>query len=149
MAAGDLIRIGTLWQRNCASALDALESSSVAGAWTTWSPTYGGGGSQTFGTVTTHYAKYIQIGKRVHFSISATGTTGGSTDPNVSFTLPVTAASSDALNFSAWYVDGGNPLPGSARGATTTKIYVAKLDYANWGTGSNRRISCSGCYEAA
>lgn len=149
MGAGDILKCSDPWKMNCAVAMNQLQTQSVGDVWTSWTPTYGGGASLTFGTVTTHYAKYFQVGKRVFFQIAATGTTGGVTDPNISFTLPVTAANADALNFSAWVVDTGNPIGATARGPSTTKVYVAKYDYSNWGLGASRRINVSGCYEAA
>ena len=149
MAAGDALRDGSLWHRRCADEFAALETSAALGAWTTWSPTYGAGGAMTYTTVTSNYAKYRQQGKTVHFAIYATGTTGGVAAPNISFTLPVAAASVYGITFGALVSDGGNPLPGTARGLDVNTLYVAKFDYSNFGLGASRVFAVSGCYEAA
>ena len=45
--------------------------------WQTWTPTYGGGGSMTFTSVTTTRARYLPIGGLVFGMIRFSGTTGG------------------------------------------------------------------------
>lgn len=145
MGSADKLFDGVLWHRDCAAIINSLEGS----AWTTWTPTYGAGGSMTFTTVTTHYAKYRQVGKTVCFTIIAAGTTGGFAASNITFTLPVTAAATLGLAGGGFAVDGGGNLGASWYGASTTVASVAKYDFSAWGIGAGRTIAASGCYEAA
>lgn len=55
----------------------------------TWTPSYGAAGSMTIGSVTTSYARYSAVGKRVFISLYFTGTVGGTVDEYLTVTLPV------------------------------------------------------------
>lgn len=69
----------------------------VTGSWVSWTPTFQNWVIGTGGAANTT-AKYIQIGKVVHFYLSSTlGTSGQSVGTGATFTLPVTA-SSNVLN---------------------------------------------------
>lgn len=120
-------------------------------AWTDWTPTYSAGGSMTFGTITTNHAKYIQVGKIVFFTIYFTGTTGGSADPAINFSLPVAAKAGVQSNFAAAILDGGTALGGRANqsGSGSSTVNCVRYDGANFGLGSGRGALVSGCYPAA
>jgi hypothetical protein len=66
-----------------------IGSTNVTGQWTTWAPTFGASAG-TYGTVTTRFARYRQIGKTVQLEINVHGTV--SSNPTfLTFTLPVNA----------------------------------------------------------
>lgn len=70
--------------------------------WQSWTPTLTNWTIGTGGSAGTT-AKYIQIGKTVHFYIRSTlGSSGQSVGNNANFTLPVTASS--------FYGTGSNPI---------------------------------------
>lgn len=117
--------------------------------WSTWTPTFGALGSMTFTSVTTHYAKYRRTGDTVFYSVAATGTTGGSADTRITFTLPIVASNTANLMASCWVTDGGVHIGGFLEPDTTSVMTVRRYDGANWGLGGTRRINVSGFYEVA
>ena len=96
----------------------------LAGAWQTWTPTITGWGTSNY----TLDAKYVQIGKTVHFSfiMSLTGANTGGT--SLTFTLPVTARVSNNAVTSTGLVSNGNQYVGSSRNDTTARILVSSLN---------------------
>lgn len=121
--------------------------------WQAWTPTYSAGGSMTFTSVTTNIARYVIIGKTVHFQIGAKGTTGGTASNYIGFTLPITAANTDQTDVGggAMIIDGSS---GDGAGAWATLlagdiVRVFKPDFANWALGTNREIVVNGTYEIA
>lgn len=120
-------------------------------AWTAWTPSYGAGGSMTYGTVTTNSARYMQLGKTVFFAINATGTTGGSASDRLTFTAPVarTASTSYIAAGNGEVIDGGLGLNGRAlwNDTSTTVIAVLKYDGSNFGLGATRQFRIVGHYE--
>lgn len=118
--------------------------------WSDWTPTYGGSSSMTFGTITTHYARYAQVGKIVFFEISATGTTGGTASTDITFTLPVAPKNASSTVFLSFSVFIRDTATASGYGyIDDTKAYVRRYDSSNWGLGSSRSIRASGHYEIA
>jgi hypothetical protein len=121
----------------------------AADAWDSWTPSYSASGSMTYTSVTTNRAKYLQLGKLVFFTLSATGTTGGTASNAIIATLPVTAAYSPII-FAGGYDDGGGTaLTGIGQGSGTGSLAVSKADKSNFGLGAGRSIYVSGVYEAA
>ena len=151
MAFGDILRTATFTGDDIADLIEGIGSSSHPLAWTTWSPTYSASGSMTFTSVTTNYAKYLRIGKLIIFAIKATGTTGGTPDTTLQFTLPVTA-SSDAVTgnspFSA-FTNDSSTVGGFGFVSSSTVGGVRKYDATNYASGASRQIFCAGAYEAA
>jgi hypothetical protein len=60
----------------------------IEAAWSTWVPSFTGGGSMTFTTTTAHVAKYKKNGKTVHIELWVTGTVGGTPSALIVSTLP-------------------------------------------------------------
>lgn len=121
----------------------------LGSVWTTWTPTYGASGSLTFTSITTNYAKYLQIGKTIHFAIYATGTTGGTASNSITFTLPVAAANLYNIFSAAVLPGGGVTIGGSAfSDNSATVVFVRKYDGSNYALGGST-IRVSGSYEAA
>ncbi len=91
------------------------------GAWTSYTPTIGGGWTAGNSTVT---AAYQQIGKTVHVRVSvAWGTTYTSSGTNSpTFTLPVTAASSNASQSGILFCEDGTTRYMSAVVITSTTV---------------------------
>ena len=98
----------------------------LAGAWQTWTPTITGWGTSNY----TLDAKYVQIGKTVHFSfiMSVTGANTGGT--SLSFTLPVTARIANNCVVSTSLVSNGNQYVGMSRNTSTTSLGVFSLTTA-------------------
>ena len=138
---------------------NAIITTKISMPWISWTPTLT---NLSGGTV--NYAKYVQIGKAVWFRFSYTlagaGVTGG-----VTFTLPVTAASStaDQTLGTAHFVDTGTAsYIGLVRQATTTTANMVVINAAGTYAGTSALTStiphtwantdilqCAGMYEAA
>jgi len=117
--------------------------------WQDWTPTYSANGSMTFTSVTTHIARYCQIGKIVFFQIEARGTTGGTASDGLEFTLPITnknTLDSDiaggCIVVDGVYLSGLFYLVG---GGST--IRVKKYDNSNYSLGANRGLVVQAFYE--
>lgn len=149
MAYADTLRSTTFTGSDIATLIEGIFSSSHSVTWSTWSPTYTGSGTLTYTTVTTTYAKYVQIGKIVIMCLRATGTVGG-TGIEIRFTLPVTAAATNEI-FQAGTLDSGLYLiPGMGYIQSTTVGAVYQASVANW-TAAAGKIICAPCwiYQAA
>lgn len=141
----------------------ATGAGELGAAWQTWTPTLSNlsGGTQT-------YAKYIQIGKTVHFRFKyVLGGAGVTGQPTI--TLPTAVASGygtddgDTINATVLYRDTGSAIyPGLASfaSATAIKLFVinAAGTYGSFSSisstvpftwASTDVIVISGTYEAA
>lgn len=114
-------------------------------AWTDWSPTYGATGAMTWTSVTTNYAKYIQIGKIVYFIIDAIGTTGSTPSNGLTFTVPITGTT-ELIAGSGIVLDTGT-FSGYWFAGSTTVMIVRKYDATNYNIGANKEFAVSGFYE--
>lgn len=129
--------------------LDAVASSGVASAWTTYTPTVAAGaGSFTSVSAT---GRYKQIGKTVFVQITITITTNGTASSYFTVTAPFSSPNVGA-NFSQFLIGGRTDAAGtSIRGQlinNSNLIYVA--DYTGAYIGGNGYVlSLSGSYECA
>lgn len=117
-----------------------------------WSPSYGASGSMTFGTVTTHRARYRYdlSSNTVSGHIHATGTTGGTASTDLTFTLPINAAASTIVSGGACGFTGGTRVCAfysNVSGAGT--VTVSRYDLGNWALAANTGFSLSFFYQAA
>lgn len=151
MAYADLIRSAIATWEDVA---DLIEGIFVAGyplVYTTWVPTYGGGGSMTYTSVSTTYARYWFAGKHCHCTVYVSGTTGGSASSYITMTLPATAASLTDQRVPMSVDDGGSaPYIGKIlipTGSNTARI--SKPDNSNWGLGANRLFYGAFSFETA
>lgn len=122
---------------------------SNAGGWITWSPSYGAGGSMTFSSVTTNYARYRRENKTLWFEVYATGTTGGTASNHLTFTLPV-APARIPNSFYVQVYDGslaGDVAAGHGHASGSTTVLVFNYNNSNWGLGAGRDFYCRGAYE--
>lgn len=116
-------------------------------AWKTWTPTLDGGGAMDFTSTTTHYARYLTVGRTCFFAIKASGTTATSATTDITFTLPETAEYGATDNgFSGWIVDS------TFQAAlcfleSTTRAVVRKYNSAAWNLASGKFICINGFYE--
>jgi hypothetical protein len=126
------------------------------GAWQTWAPTLSGGWANGNGIWD---AKYVQIGKTVHFTgeftIGSTTTKGN----NLVFSLPVVSKDSYNFSFHAFCspnalliahrlsVTTGTVLAVNAAGTYAIRATVTSTVPVTWATG--QLISINGTYEAA
>jgi hypothetical protein len=152
MAYADSIRTSTATMNAAATLIDGIGSSTSTLAWSSWTPTYSGSGSLTFGTVTTNYGKYIQLGKFVVFVLRATGTTGGTTNDAILFTPPVNAAAATTTGLAigaGTVTDSTNGAGVCLRYTSVSSFAVYKESFGNYGLGASRVINVIGLYEAA
>lgn len=147
MAYADTLRSTTWTGSDAATLIEGIFVSGFPLTWSSWSPSYTQTGAMTYATITTSIAKYIQVGKLVFFVIQAIGTTGGSADRTIEFSLPVTSASTYGC-FAALIQDGSGPEAGCAYFQSTTVCSVGR-GTANWALGGSREIRVMGFYEAA
>lgn len=107
--------------------------------WTAYTPTYGGSGSQTWGTVTTTTARYMVLGKTMFLQVTATGTVGGTPSDGLTFTLPggfTTKASATNIGGPCGVVDNGGRKGGHWYNSTTSVIQCDRYDSGNFSAGS-------------
>lgn len=149
MAYADGIRSPSATLETIASLIEGIGVSGFPLAWTTWAPTYTGSGTLTYGTVTTSYARYIQIGKLVILIIRATGTVAGA-GTEIRFTLPVTAAATMTGFLGGWgyVVDAATTSVAVPYLQSTTVAAVLKSAGTNWTAGTDN-IAVGLIYEAA
>ena len=111
-----------------------LASSGFLGAWQSWTPTW-----TNLSGGTLNYARYIQIGKTVHFRLKYT-LGGAGVSGNVSFTAPVEVSTGYADQFAtpmgtATYIDNGvGSFEGSTKWAdssTTIALRVRRVSGSN------------------
>lgn len=138
--------------------VNGTDVTGLTGAWSSWTPTITGWGTSNY----TVDAKYIQIGKTVHFSfiMSITGANTGGTA--LAFTVPVTARIANNAVTSTSLVCAGNQYVGTSRNDTTARILVNALNVtgsaingtnltatnpATWASGDAVRVN--GTYEVA
>lgn len=114
--------------------------------WSDWTPTYGAGGSMTFTSVTTHLAKYSDLGSLLIWQISATGTTGGTAHTDLTFTLPFNFVNTNIAG-PTWVKDAGTPMMGHWSGTSNNIIVVRKSDDSNWTLGASTHFSFIGITE--
>lgn len=81
--------------------------SGMFGAWSSWTPTMGG--AYTIGNGTITYAKYIQIGKTVHFRFKTTVGSTTAVGASITMSLPVNLhadyVAPDPINATVVYYD--------------------------------------------
>lgn len=130
------------------------------GAWRSWAPVLSNGFANGNGVWSG--ARYIQIGKTVHFKasfVSGTTTTYGS---GMRVSLPITAVASEVGQFSGYVQRSTTRYPilpldfsstymtlmaSNAAGTYTTQVAMSSTIPHTWATGD--QISISGSYEAA
>lgn len=116
--------------------------------WSTWVPTFGAGGSMTWTSITTHTARFKQIGvNTVSFEIRATGTTAGTADEDLTFTLPVAPANTN-VGFAGVAELGGTSFnSGFGRHSSGSTVEVSPFNNGPWTLGANIGFSLIGTYE--
>lgn len=150
MAYADALRSTNISYNDIA---DLIEGIGVAGYplhWTDWTPTYGAGGSLTFGSVTTSYAKHLRIGDLVILGLMANGTLGGSASDYVSFSPPVAPAYGGYLMIGPAYIcDNATWSVGVSNVISGTAIGVFKANGGNYSTSGALNIKTLCIYETA
>ena len=134
---------------NVTNAKLATTAGELGGAWQTWTPSFSAAGSMTYTSVTTNLARFMRVGKTVHFNIQATGTTGGSASSGLRFTLPSTSLAGTNIPTGAGYGVDSSTIGMFAFLHTATIAEVRKSDSANFGIGASRAINIFGRYEEA
>jgi len=115
--------------------------------WFNYTPTYGAGGSMTFGSVTTNVGEFAICGMTTICYVYATGTTAGTASSTITYTLPVACNyGATALLGAAWAYDSGR-LTATFENANTTTIRVYKHDSSNWGLGATKEIAARVIYK--
>lgn len=131
--------------------VDAVDISTFED-WLTWSPSYSCSGTMTYTSVNTIFARYLKIGKLVHFKIRAIGTTGGVASTTIYATLPYPPMYNDEERFPATIVDAATAYVNAsiAANGTTEGLLAFGVNAAggNWSLGAGRIITSTGFYQA-
>lgn len=138
---------GYTWTVPTFTATNLIQRPVFETRWLTWQPTFGGTGSLTWSTVTTHAARYLVTGARVQLQFSASGTTGGTTSYGLTATLPLTPTNSgnEAPAFGAFIVDATG-FAGTAHW-NSAQLEIRRYDGGNWGLGAARKGNTSIFFE--
>lgn len=96
--------------KGTAIAASSLANNSLLNAkcgftWSTYVPTYGGDGTNTFTLTATDCARYLQLGKFAAVIVEYRGVVSGTTGSAVSVTLPLNSAN----QFSCFFATASNP----------------------------------------
>jgi hypothetical protein len=129
--------------------LGNVDNVSVAGAWSTWTPTVSSGTGTVTGATISITAKYKANGKTVHWKIQCTITNVGTGSPGdaVKFTTPSGLTPLDSYNpAAAFYVNAALNAGGFI--SSSGNAFVFKADGTTlWANGNVFVIG--GTYEAA
>jgi hypothetical protein len=112
--------------------------------WLDWLPDYTQTGGMTFTSVTTTEASYKIFDRYVKINFRINGTTGGSADQQIEFTIPFTP-STVTVNIASGIFDGGSAL-GISRIESGRTLGLQKADLSNWGLGSSKFVNGTGDY---
>ena len=108
----------------------------IANSWTGWTPTLSAGGSMTYTSTTITEARYFLVGKSLTMEVSISGTTGGTANTDLKFTIP----SGLTLTNSGQGMGRLNDSGGAAAEflPSTSVVVVRNMANANWGLGASR-----------
>lgn len=110
--------------------------------WFSYTPTYGGSGSMTFGTVTTNVAKFAINGNSLQVVISSNGTTGGTASNTITATCPVTPGTASAAFYrTGCVVIDASDLMAGCMFTESGKISFRLGDSTNFGLGANHLVT--------
>ena len=120
--------------------------------WYTWTPIYTGGGTLTYGTVTTYKARYKIIEDTCYWGIESTGTVATSNSTWILITAPISRLYTTAYE-----------TAGTGRGVNNAVVFLASVAWyntsqtiigferstalGNWTDGAGREIRGAGFYE--
>lgn len=145
-AVGDFLLFADISNSNLsAKATIANVVATPFGAWTTWSPTItSSGGTITASTV--NVARYLQINKKVLFTLDVTITTVGTATGNVNTSSPVNSLTNAGFG-GLEIATAGYAISAQVSG---TSLFLRRYDGGNIFSGGNgSRFVVSGVYEAA
>jgi hypothetical protein len=114
--------------------------------WLNWSPTYGAAGSMTYTSVTTAFAKFKLTRNEVEILLYATGTTGGTANNTITFTLHILNEQSNGVLCAHVPDLTATSIDGNAFFNSSGIIGVRRYDSASYGLGTGRTINVSGGY---
>lgn len=125
-------------------------SNTQLSAMTDWTPTLGAGGAMTFTSTSINQASYVVQGQRVWFTLDITGTTGGTGNTDLTFTLPFAAVNQRSVGGGAIVFSAGNRIAGYYSNlASNTVVTVSRADNANYGLGAGSGFVLNGFYKRA
>lgn len=112
-----------------------------------WTPTLSGGAAMTIASPVIDSARYLRVGNFVWIELSFSATLGGTANPAVYSTLPVTPAAAE-MPISGYVIDNGAVVAALVN-ILGGQIGIHRYDFANWTLAANQRGRISGWYEAA
>jgi len=134
------IRLSTTYPTNFSTGGYWVDFTSIAN-WT-------GGGTMTFGTITTETARFSIIGRTCYINAFVQGTTGGTASDNITFTVPVAfKESTQYYNTGGCMADDGPFYGGLYFNSNATLVAVKRYDNANFGLGAGRGFGVNFHYE--
>lgn len=118
--------------------------------WFAYTPTLSAGGSMTYTSTIVNRARFSITGRMLNYDVDFTGTTGGSANNSIIFTVPVARSYTNSYSIAGY----GTAADGSDQAALvlfdstqTGQAIVQKTGAANWGLGSARRCILAGTYQ--
>jgi hypothetical protein len=109
-----------------------------------WTPTLGASGSMTYTGTTILASSYQRHGNFCKLWAAFSGTTGGTANKYLTFTLPVNAANLVNGAGVSIYEGGTTKLCGQLEQSSASTVIVSRYDGANWGLGASRAVYVSG-----
>jgi hypothetical protein len=109
-----------------------------------WTPTYSANGSMTYTSITTYYANYQLENAKIHFTLRATGTVGGTPNTDINATVPfVHSKGANNIHLAAALYDSAHIAGTCQYDAENVKLIFNKTGSANWGAGASKYIILS------
>ncbi len=146
MAYADSIRTTAPTMGAVASLIEGICSSSGNLVAIYYLPTISVTAPFTFTVTSIPLSKYFQVGKIVFFTLSFSGTAGGTLSSIISIALPVTSPGSN-ICAACTIVDNSTYKAGAVINNGTTTLEIRKYDASNYTAGSVS-ITVYGFYEA-
>lgn len=116
--------------------------------WQSWTPTVTGSGSMTISGLTVAFARYLQLGSIVFFTLNISCTTGGTAGQDIQISFPINSSIvTDAIAISGNGVPAGGSLQSLVSFASYgAQQFLARI-VANWPAGAQTAIRLSGFYQ--
>lgn len=125
------LSLNDAWAAEVAS-LTSQVASSTYGAWTSWTPVVT---QSSTPTLTNTYSRYARYGRIIHVICNVAITSSGVANNTITVTLPVAAASVDALTccgIARWFNASPFSSPkGTVEGDTTTSVRFSAINGDN------------------
>lgn len=140
---------GYTWSVPTYTAKNLIQRPIYETKWITWQPTYSASGSMTWTSITTDYARYKVVMNDLRIKISAGGTTGGTANTDLIYTIPFSSVNmvNQPHNISASVYESGWKGAVAKIAINSNTINTQRYDGANFGLGTLRYAQANGNIE--